>query len=798
MKAHRETPWQKLKKEKPDLKGLRIFGSLCYVPVPEQHRNKLDPRTRTAVLLSNGLPKVTRVYLDSRVQEVREVLTDKTKRGWTDHEEDVSSEVLTSWFEYTLSRSATSAQVEPSVGTAPTTPAHGTEVEPAPVVQGNTSSVTSEDPSTDFEDAAGNSDSEGDPEGSNQPAVPVLGSGDSPEAEGDAEPTDDPKGDDGAVPSTHDPSHGSVGVDAATAADLTGNGTAPASVGATPQVQSSHGAPTGQGNVPHVSAPDAATAPRRSGRTKKAPDFYTPETFVATSVMEPTTLKQAQESPQWSEWKEAMHEEYNTLIERGTWTLVEPTNEQPILPCKWVYKVKTRQDGSIERYKARLVAGGHRQVEGIDYDLVFAPVSRWTTLRLLLAKVATEGLHMSSIDVSNAFLYGDLKETVHMKQPALFDDGSGRVCKLHKSLYGLKQAPREWYNKLKECLQELGFTPSMDDQALWTRHGKNGQPNVYGVSWVDNLLLVCKDQKVLEVVKKAILTKFKGRDLGTPSSYLNARLHHDMDKGTLLLCQDKLIAELGAKYGINPTKKKGTPIAAGAVVEGRREEEEDVKGQVPYAELVGALLYVANVSRPDIACATSIVARYTSSPAQRHWVLVKGILQYLVNTKHLGLCYKRGAPCLEAYVDSDYATCRDTRRSRTGFLFTCGGAPVSWQSTLQKIVANSTAESEYVAASKAVKEAVWIGRLAFDLGLRPKGPVVLKVDNQAAIAIAKDNTMSARTKHIDIAYHFVRSCVVNNQVSLVYVSTKENLADILTKVVTSDTFGYLRGKMVVC
>ena len=254
---------------------------------------------------------------------------------------------------------------------------------------------------------------------------------------------------------------------------------------------------------------------------------------------------------------------------------------------------------------------------------------------------------------------------------------------------------------------------------------------MYGVSWVDDLLLVSKNKKVLEDVQKAKLSKFKGRDLGSPTSYLNARIDYNMEKGRLKLTQDKLITEMGKKFGIEAGKKKTTPIAAGAVIEGRREEEEDVKGKVPFAELVGGLLYVANVSRPDISCATSIVARYASNPAQRHWMLSKGILQYLVNTKHLGLCFARGVPCFEAYVDSDYATCRDTRRSRIGYVFVCGGATVAWQSTLQKVVANSTAESEYIATSKAVREAVWIGRLAFELGLRAKGPLSLKVDNQA-------------------------------------------------------------------
>ena len=210
---------------------------------------------------------------------------------------------------------------------------------------------------------------------------------------------------------------------------------------------------------------------------------------------------------------------------------------------------------------------------------------------------------------------------------------------------------------------------------------------------------------------------------------------------------------------------------------------------------MGALLYAANVCRPDIACSVSMLARYSSNPSSRHWELLKGVLKYLHTTKNLGMVYSKGEGEIQCYVDSDYATCRDTRRSRTGFVVLSAGGAVCWQSALQKVVANSTAEAEYIAASKAVKEAIWLGRVAFTLGLKGPGPVNIMVDNQAALAIAKGSSMSAKTKHIAVAYHNVRTSVAHNQVVLQYVSSKENTADILTKAVTPEVFGHLRSKL---
>ena len=229
-----------------------------------------------------------------------------------------------------------------------------------------------------------------------------------------------------------------------------------------------------------------------------------------------------------------------------------------------------------------------------------------------------------------------------MAQPALFDDGTGRVCRLKKTLYGLKQAPREWYQELKKSMEKLGFRESEDDGVLWVRQGKEGEVKVFAVSWVDDLLITSSNLHLLNSVKGALLTMFKGRDLGTPTSYLGASIECDREYGTVKVSQAKYIDALAQRFALHNCKLKTIPMPAGTIVYARHDEEQDIKGQVPYQELVGALLYAANVCRPDIACSVSMLARYSSNPSTRNWELLKGVLMYLHTTKHLGLVYYKG------------------------------------------------------------------------------------------------------------------------------------------------------------
>lgn len=511
---------------------------------------------------------------------------------------------------------------------------------------------------------------------------------------------------------------------------------------------------------------------------------FSPGAYIgdAASIPVPTSYHDAIKGPYAEQWRDAATEEIEAMHSTGTWELTVPPPGAKIIPSKWVFKVKGNPDGSVDRFRARLVAGGHRQVEGIDYTEVFAPVGKYTSLRTILAATAHYDLEAHCIDISNAFLNGVLKEDVYMRQPDGFHVGAPDVCcKLKKTLYGLKQAPKEWFEELSKGLRSIGFTQSENDQGLWFQVETVERPRVIILHWVDDLIIVCKSIATVEEVKKKILTKFKGRDLGEATAYLNMKIERDRAAGTLKISQPSHIDNLLKKFAMDEAKPKAIPMSTGADYSTIKDGEELLDEGNRFAECVGALLYIVAVTRPDMATAVNVLARSMAKPAKRHWYLLKQLLRYLGATRTLGIVYGGGAIGLEGWTDSDYAACKNTRRSRGGFVFNIFGGAVSWQSKLQPVVSTSTAESEYIAGSVAAREAKWLRRICNDVGIPTLEPVPLKADNQAAIHMAVNSSDTARTKHIDVHFHVLRELVTKRVISLKYISTEDNLADIFTK-----------------
>ncbi|KAL0433193.1 UNVERIFIED_CONTAM: Retrovirus-related Pol polyprotein from transposon TNT 1-94 [Sesamum latifolium] len=212
--------------------------------------------------------------------------------------------------------------------------------------------------------------------------------------------------------------------------------------------------------------------------------------------------------------------------------------------------------------------------------------------------------------------------------------------------------------------------------------------------------------------------------------------------------------------------------------------------RVPYANAVGSLMYAMLCTRPDISQAVGLVSRYMHDPGKEHWQAVKWIFRYIQNIVDVGLVFEQeNSQCVIGYCDSDFAGDLDKRRSTTGYVFTLAKAPVSWRSTLQSTVALSTTEAEYMAITEAVKEAIWLQGLLGELGIDQKH-VTIHCDSQSAIQLAKNQVYHARTKHIDVRYHFVREILEEGGVKIQKIRTTENPADMLTKIVTAIKFKF--------
>jgi hypothetical protein len=506
----------------------------------------------------------------------------------------------------------------------------------------------------------------------------------------------------------------------------------------------------------------------------------TKTTVLPSKISIPTTFAAAIASPQASDWRQAADSEINAIRSNNTYDLVPAPPGATILPCKWVFTIKNNPDGSIDRYKARLVVGGHRQRDGIDCSTTFAKTADMTSLRIFLAITAAKDYDLHSIDISNAFLNADLTTDIYMKQPEGYVSSDPTyVCKLNKTLYGLKQSPKEWFDLLNSSLSTMGYTSCTADSAIWWR--ESGGRLTFILAWVDDLLIAAPTPTDIKTAKTEILTRFKGRDLGEPSSYISLHITRDRTARTITINQPTYEKTLIEKYNMTHCNPKTIPLAMGADYTFKDDAEDLLSLIKPYQELVGSLLYLANTTRPDLSTSTNILAGGMSAPTERHWRLAKGVIRYLQGTIGLGITYGRSSTPLAFYTDADYAGCKDTRRSRSGFLCTSYGGAVAWRSKLQKVVTTSSAESEYLALYYAVRETVWITRLCHNLRFPISGPAVIEIDNTAAIKIADNTGDSPKTKHIAVAYHYTRDKVHDGTVRLKQCPTEENAADHFTK-----------------
>ena len=535
--------------------------------------------------------------------------------------------------------------------------------------------------------------------------------------------------------------------------------------------------------------------PRRSTRPRKQPDFYGLEhSNVSEIACSPTSYQEATAGPNKEHWKAAMQTEMMSLKENDVWDLVKLPADKKVVGSKWVYKVKTGTDGSVQRYKARLVAQGFTQKYGTDFDETFCPVVRQESLRLLMALSVQHGLTLHQFDVTTAFLNGTLDEEVYMQQPQGFtcQGKEELVCKLKKSIYGLKQSPRCWNSTLDAYLKKLGFVQTASDPCIY--YQKTDKDIVYIGVYVDNIILAGRDEKRLQEIKGDFSKKFDIKDLGELKYFLGMKVVQDKGNNYIWIGQPAYTKNLLKSYGMQDSNPTSTPVDVNSKLQPAKDTDEPLN-QTKYQSAVGSLMYLAVSTRPDISYAVNNLARFNSNPQKEHWTALKRVLRYLNGTINHGLLYKQGGPeRLVGYSDADWAGDLSDRKSTSGYIFMFSGGPVSWSSKKQKCVALSTAEAEYVALSAAVQECIWLRQLEAELSSTNDVPTLIFEDNQSTIGMAKNPQFHGRAKHIDIRHHFVREQLAHGTIQLKYCPTTEMTADILTKGLNRERYSKLREK----
>lgn len=490
-------------------------------------------------------------------------------------------------------------------------------------------------------------------------------------------------------------------------------------------------------------------------------------------VKEPTNVKEALADPNW---KAAMQAEYDSIMKNCTWELVDRPPKRKVIGTKWIWKIKYKADGTLEKYKARLVAQGYSQVEGIDYNESFAPTARMTTIRIVFAVAAHKKWPVYHMDVICAFLNGDLKEEVYVSQPPGFEapHSEDKVCKINKALYGLKQSSRAWYQRIDSCLiKKLKFKRCASDANLYVY--RNGGKTVVIVLYVDDLLITGDDDDLVQQMKDALKSEFEMTDLGLLHYFLGIEVYQE--PGEIFISQQKYAKEILKAFGMDDCKPIATPMEVNAKLS--MEDTSPPVNVMKYRQLVGSLIYLCN-TRPDLSYVVGVLSRFSNQPRNNHWKAGMRVLRYIKGTLDYGVTYKAGSS-LTGHCDSDWAGDIDSRKSVSGYCFSLGSGIFSWISKKQPTVALSSTEAEYKAACFASCEAVWLRRILWHLGVQEEQATVLRCDNQSCMAIAKNPVFHARTKHIEIQYHYVRELIEDGIVELVYCPTAENGADIFTK-----------------
>ncbi|KAJ9566176.1 hypothetical protein OSB04_002142 [Centaurea solstitialis] len=530
---------------------------------------------------------------------------------------------------------------------------------------------------------------------------------------------------------------------------------------------------------------------RRSSRVRQEPDRYLGFLVSQDSgdLNEPTSYGEAVSGSESEQWQEAMKAEMQSMYDNQVWELTDLPQHCKAVGRKWVFKKKTDMDGNVHTFKARLVAKGFTQTHGIDYDETFSPVAMLKSIRILMAISAYFNYEIWQMDVKTAFLNGKLTEDVYMEQPEGFEDpkNPNKVCKLLKSIYGLKQASRSWNLHFDERIKEFGFAKSEFEPCVYTKF--SGSIVTFLVLYVDDILLIGNDVPTLQSVKEWLSKCFQMKDLGEAAYILGIKIYRNRSKRLIGLSQSTYIDRVLKRFRMDESKKGFIPMQHGIVLSKTQcpvsSEDQDRMKLVPYASAIGSIMYAMLCTRPDVAYSVSVTSRYQQNPGEPHWVAVKNILKYLRRTKEMFLVFggSEDEISVTGYSDASFQTDRDDFRSQSGYVFTLNGGAISWKSSKQDTIADSTTEAEYIAACDAAKEAVWLRNFLSDLRVVASisRPIDIFCDNSGAVAQAKEPREHHKSRHVLRKYHLIREIIGRGDVRICKIPTEDNVADPLTK-----------------
>lgn len=486
-----------------------------------------------------------------------------------------------------------------------------------------------------------------------------------------------------------------------------------------------------------------------------------------------------------------MQSELASLAARNVFGEVqEVPRDKTLVGHRWVFVTKRNSNQEVIRFKARLVAQGFSQKFGTDYEATYSPVMDASSFRFLTAFATNMGLQMQMMDVVTAYLYGTLDKDIYMKVPdgiVPIKEFSNPCVKLKRSLYGLKQSGRMWYQRLSNFLLSKGFVTNDIAPCLFIK--RVDKEFVLISVYVDDLNII-GTVNACESASKALSNEFEMKDLGVTTICIG--IQFAKVPGGVLMHQEAYTKQILARFNMHDCKPLNTPMVVRklSITEDpfrpTEEDEEILDMSYPYLSAIGALMYLANQTRPDIAFAVNLLARHSKKPTKRHWIGIKGILRYLKKTEDMGIFFdKKDKSGLVGYADAGYLSDPSTAKSQNGYVFILNGAAISWKSQKQTLVATSTNHAEIIAIYEASRESVWLRSMinwVFDsCGFtKIEKPTPLFEDNAACITQAQDDLLRATGSNILHRSTFMlkKSMVLRSRL---LVNSEDNVADIFTK-----------------
>ncbi|GJS32525.1 retrotransposon protein, putative, ty1-copia subclass [Tanacetum coccineum] len=537
---------------------------------------------------------------------------------------------------------------------------------------------------------------------------------------------------------------------------------------------------------------------RRSERTHRAPNRLCLNVEVEEHSLgdlnEPTSYKAAMLDLESNKWIDAMNAKIQSMMDNMVWVLVDLPPGCKTVGSRWLFKKKTDMDGIVHVYKARLVAKGYTQLYGVDYEETFSPVADIRAIRILISIAAYYDYEIWQMDVKTAFLNGYLDEDIYMVQPEGFVDPNHprKVCKLQRSIYGLKQASRSWNKRFDEEIKRFGFTQNLDEPCVYQK--ASGRNVTFLILYVDDIIIMGNHIPSLQSVKDYLGKCFAMKDLGEAAFILGIKIYRDRSKRLIGLCQNAYMDKILKRYKMDNSKRGHIPMqerldlnkSQGA----QTPKEVNRIKNVPYASAVISVMYAVRCTRPDVAFAKNMTSRFQQNPGEPNWTAIKNILMYLRNTKNMFLVYGGNNSTelrVKCYCDAGFETDRDDTKSQTGYVFILNRGAVDWKSSKQSTTAMSATESEYIAASEAAMEVVWIRKFISGLGIVPTINEHLNMycNNSAAVHYANEPGVQKGARHYHRRYHYVCEYVELGEIKILKVHTDNNLADPFIKALSN-------------